>query len=418
MLFGEPPAFTAVDAVAVEDRLAELAELDGITSTLLEAAEVCSAMGGVYLRTVWDTTVADHPLLDAVHADRAVPEFRWGRLTAVSFWRTVTPQTTLSGPVVWRHLERHEPGVILHGLYEGTSDRLGRQIDLDAHPDTAGLPDVLPLPGPLAGQLTAGYVPNVRPNRRHRGQPVGRADTQGVEPLLDALDETWSSWMRDIRLGKARIIVPDEYLERAGRGKGARFDTDREVFSPLAIDPTASDRAGSAITFAQFAIRTAEHAQTVRALVEQTVTTAGYAPATFGLDSQGGEATATEVRAREARSLRTTLRKQAYWRVVIADRLEQMLVLDREIFGRRVVPARPRVDFADGLPDDPRRTAETIDLLNRAQAVSVETRVRMAQPDLDEGQVAGEVARILEETGVAVADPTGGAGWDGGGGPA
>lgn len=413
LLFGEKPAITipdahqttaAPDATATEDRLAELDETDGISSTLLEAAEVCSAMGGVYLRTVWDTQVADTPMLDVVHADRAVPEFRWGRLIAVTLWRTVTHDRAAA--VVWRHLERHEPGVIFHGLFEGSPERLGRPIGLDAHPDTAGLPEVLELPAALAGQLAVGYVPNVRPNRRHRGVPVGRADTAGTEALLDALDETWSSWMRDIRLGKARIIVPDEYLDRAGRGRGARADLDAEVFTPLAIDPTSADRAG--ITLTQFTLRTAEHAQTARALVEQIVTTAGYAPATFGLDTGGGEATATEVRAREARSLRTTMRKQAYWRSVVADRLEQALVLDREIWGRPTVPFRPRVDFADGLPDDPHRSAETLDLLVRAQAVSIETRVRLAQPGLDEAEVAAEVARILDETGMAVSDPTSG----------
>lgn len=413
LLFGERPAITipdahqtaaAPDATATEDRLAELDETDGISSTLLEAAEVCSAMGGVYLRTVWDTQVADTPMLDVVHADRAVPEFRWGRLVAVTLWRTVTHDRAAA--VVWRHLERHEPGVIFHGLFEGSPERLGRPIGLDAHPDTAGLPDMVELPAALAGQLAVGYVPNVRPNRRHRGVPVGRADTAGTEALLDALDETWSSWMRDIRLGKARIIVPDEYLDRAGRGRGARADLDAEVFTPLAIDPTSADRAG--ITLTQFTLRTAEHAQTARALVEQIVTTAGYAPATFGLDTGGGEATATEVRAREARSLRTTMRKQAYWRSVVADRLEQALVLDREIWGRPTVPFRPRVDFADGLPDDPHRSAETLDLLVRAQAVSIETRVRLAQPGLDEAEVAAEVARILDETGMAVSDPTSG----------
>ncbi|MCL4293905.1 MAG: capsid protein, partial [Acidimicrobiia bacterium] len=78
-------------------------------------------MGGVYLRTVWDTQVADHPMLDVVHADRAVPEFRWGRLVAVTFWRTLTADRAAA--VVWRHLERHEPGVIFHGLFEGSPER-------------------------------------------------------------------------------------------------------------------------------------------------------------------------------------------------------------------------------------------------------------------------------------------------------
>lgn len=43
-------------------------------SHLLEAAGLAAAYGGVYLRTTWDTEVADHPLTDALLPDTAVPE--------------------------------------------------------------------------------------------------------------------------------------------------------------------------------------------------------------------------------------------------------------------------------------------------------------------------------------------------------
>jgi hypothetical protein len=38
--------------------------------------------------------------------------------------------------------------------------------------------------------------------------PLGRSDFSGLEISLDTLDEAHASWMRDIRLGKARLIVP------------------------------------------------------------------------------------------------------------------------------------------------------------------------------------------------------------------
>jgi hypothetical protein len=37
--------------------------------------------------------------------------------------------------------------------------------------------------------------------------------------------------MRDIRLGKARLIVPHRYLDNIGRGKGAVFEPEREVYA-------------------------------------------------------------------------------------------------------------------------------------------------------------------------------------------
>ncbi len=55
--------------------------------------------------------------------------------------------------------------------------------------------------------------------------------TPGLETELDGLDEAISSWMRDVRLGKARLIVLHSYLENIGRGKGAVSEPDREVYS-------------------------------------------------------------------------------------------------------------------------------------------------------------------------------------------
>lgn len=411
LLFGEQPTFTIPEAHgdtpdsearATEERLAELVDLNGVTSTLLEGAEVCSAVGDIYLRPVWDSKAAPHPMLTVVHGDHAVPEFRWGQLRAVTFWRVVL---TDGAGAVWRLLERYEPGVILTGLYVGRRDQLGRNVGLSALDATRDLPETVELPAPLNDTLIVSHVPNVRPNRRHRELPIGRSDIQGSVSPLDALDETWTSWVRDVRLAKARIIVPDEFLQHAGRGKGASFDADREIFSPLAMDPMSQDKAG--ITLSQFEIRWQEHSSTIEQLLKTIVATAGYSPTTFGLQAERTEITATEVRARENKTLRTTGRKQRYWRRPLEESLETILVLDSVVFRSGVTPMRPRVDWADGLPDDPRQIAETIQLLTQARAVSVETAVKMAQPELEGDELKAEVDRILDEQGLRVESPDG-----------
>lgn len=409
LLFGEAPTLTVAEAdeKRAQDRLEELSELNGLPSVLLEGAELCAALGGIYLRPFWDPALADHPILTTVHADRAVPEFRFGQLVAVTFWRTVLEEP---GGQVWRHLERHEPGVVLHGLYAGNAQTLGVQRKLGDHPDTAALAvdddGVVRAPGGITGLLVR-YVPNALPNRRHRGMPVGRADTAGTETLMDALDETWTSWMRDIRLGKMRILVEQEYLSRAGRGSGASFDADQEVFTPLNIGPSADSSRAASMTPVEFKLRVEEHQQTVAALFEQIARTAGYSPQSFGMQGDGGDQTATEVDARESRSERTTNRKQRYWRRPVEDVAEMLLVIDREVFSSGVEPVRPRLDYGE-TEHDPRRIAETIELLRRAGAVSIDTRVRMAQPHLGDEEVALEVERIRAEEGLTVADPTGG----------
>ncbi|WP_369778844.1 phage portal protein [Streptomyces sp. R33] len=404
LLFSEPPTVSSEDK-ATNDRLDDLVD-DGLHGTLLEAAELACALGGVYLRTVWDRTLYPAPWLDVHPASHAVPEWQWGRLAAVTFWRILEAD----GDHVVRHLERHEPGFILHGLYQGTRDELGVRIPLTDQPATAGLAAVLGPDGDAIPtgikQLTATYVPNMRPNRIWRGIPaaahLGRPDIAGAEPLLDALDEVYSSWMRDVHLGKARIIVPRAYLESAGPGQGSTFDADRQIYSDLNLLPRSGDSA--MITPVQFAIRVAEHRDTAQDLVEQILRTAGYSAQSFGEQGQTA-VTATEVVARERQSFTTRNRKIVYWRPALAEAIETLLAIDKAVFGSTVTPQRPEIEFGDSVSEDPQTIATTVELLRRGEAASTETLVRMQHPDWEDAQITAEADKILAESGRMLSDP-------------
>jgi hypothetical protein len=419
------PVDSALDpaqTVQAQDRLDELADALGLANRLLEAGEVCAATGGVYLRPVWDRAAADHPLLTVVDAEHGVPDFRYGQLVAVTFTEEVHREGAGSG-TVWRHLERHEPGIILHGLYVGTKEMLGRQVPLGDHPSTAGLMPEIPVPVEITGGqpgIMPRFVPNVLPNRRHRRYPIGRADIAGAEPFLDALDEAWSSWMRDLRLGQARLVVPDEFLSPVGYRPGSErrfsgyqpvggpgaplgFDVDTELFTGLNMADL--ERISDPVKMVQFAIRVAEHEQTTTALTEQIISAAGYSPQTFGLQIQGRAESGTALRIREGKTWRTQGRKQRYWAPELSSVCETLLALDRVVWGRPTPVARPAVSWQE-LADDPTGTAQWVNTLATARAASIETRVRLAQPQLDDDQVAAEVQRIKSEEGLGLPDPT------------
>jgi A118 family predicted phage portal protein len=416
-LFSQTPAFVIEEAessktggaAAIQDRLDDLVEAAEIGQTLTEAAELAAALGGTFLRVTWDREVEpDHPLLTMVDVDQAVPEWRWGRLTAVTFWSVVEMSDNPAGhKEVWRHLERHEPGVVLHGLYRGTDAHLGERMPLAAMPSLYLDDDVVQTG---IDDLTAVYVPNMRPNRVHRGSSpgrnCGRSDYDGVEPLMDALDETWTSWMRDLRLARARLIVPQEYFDVQGKGKGALFDVDQEVFEAL---PMSFGRdSGTMITPSQFAIRTAEHGATAMGLVERIISAAGYSASTFGLqDSESRRAvTATEIINRERRSFVTRAKKIRYWTGPLARILETLLAIDAAQFGGPG-SLRPRVDFDPDVHDDPQEMAATVQALRAATVLSVETAVRMVHGDWSDEEVEAEVQRIDDEGKAQMPDLTG-----------
>jgi len=390
------------DAKAAQDRLWELIDDGGIHNRLLEAAESASALGGVFIGPVWDREVANMPLLRVVQADAALPEFRWGILTAVTLWRVLEDD----GATVWRHIERHEPGVILHGLYRGTHDRLGRRVPLSTRTETADLQDVVTLPAALSNTLAIRYVPNVRPNRHFRSHPVGaylgRSDYAGSEALMDALDEAYTSWQRDIRLAKARGVVPEEWLEKSDGSTSLVFDEDREFFVAMAGAP------GEAMTNPQMfqpAIRFQEHEATCLHYIERIITTAGYSPQSFGLNIEGRAESGTALRIRERKSLVTTQRKQRFWEPAIDDVLWMMLAIDREVFGSGVTVYRPSTSIGDSIAESTRELAESVELIARARAASTQTLVAMLHPDWSDEEVAAEVERIQQEQGTAMPDP-------------
>lgn len=417
LLFSEPPAITA-DDTKTQERLAELVD-DGMLSTLAEAAELTAALGGGYLRVTWDRAVRpDAPFLTAVDADGAWPEFRWGHLTAVTLWTVVASD----GNKVIRHLERHElagdNGVVLHGLYEGTRDSLGRTVPLNEDDSTAGLADQV-VDGNRIDTASPGlavvYIPNQRPQRIWRHDPVGRnlgrSDLQGVEGLMDALDETYTSWMRDIRLGKSRVFLAQSMLENMGAGKGAAWDMDQEIYAPLNMPPQSANQAsGLPIQAEQFKIRYEEHAATTDKLIENILRTAGYSTQTFGMDaaSDGAAATATEIRARQQRSYMTRDRKTRLWKPALADTIEKLLAVDAAVFNTQLTVERPQVVFPDGVQESQLALAQTALALSTAKAASTKTIVQMQHPDWPDEQVNTEVALIHAENSITAPPPDAG----------
>lgn len=391
ILFGEPPVFQVKDKTA--QKRVDLLTGAHMRAALTEGAELAAGMGGVYYRICWDTSIRERPWLSPVHADAAIPEWRWDALVAVTFWRDVE----VDGNTVYRHLERHEPGHILHGIYRGGAANLGEKVEggLNSFPGTKGLKEDVATGTP---RLTAAYVPNMRPapSWRHvpAAQNLGRADFDGCEPEMDALDEVYSSLMRDIRLGRARLHVPAPYLESLGPGKGSVFE-DRDLYVPVTALGTNKLDSGLQMEMTQFQIRVDEHLRAAADLMTRIAGSSGYSAQTFGLQGDGGMATATEVDARKDRTTATRAKKVNYVAPELSELAFTMQVVDKALNpGQTYTPEQPDVDMGDGVTESPRQVAETVKLLADAEAASIATRVQMVHQDWDRDRVLAEVAEI------------------------
>lgn len=407
LLFSEIPKARAADdndlGTATTDQIQKYLDDRG-HATLLQAADTGSGLGGTYLRVVWDETLRDHPWITVVHPDAAVPEWRWGCLTGVTFWQTVDQDE--SGAEEWRLLERHTAGLIEYGLYKGSLTALGERMPLADHPAGEALLAQLTDDTAMGEQQATGvdmllavYVPNMLPNRVWRSTPgaeaLGRSDYTGVEQIFDALDEAWTSWMRDLRLARSRIMIPQSMLETDGPGAGAIF-RDREVF--VSMNSMADGTSGDGITLNQFAIRVKEHQDTTTALVEQALSSAGYSSQSMGQAKGMVAVTATEVAARKEQSLSTRDTKILYWRPGLTDILKVLLAVDAKWFKAKVDPtADLTVTWPDAVQADPQVVAQTLSFLKAAGAASTDTMVRMLHPEWDDEEVAEEVALIRDD---------------------
>lgn len=406
LLFGQPPRFTVGDDDAdkpdpAQERLDKLLGGPETGAALLEAGELQSVLGGSYLRLWWDETVSDKVELAASAADTAIPIWRYGKLVGVTFWTVAYKDK--GEKTIYRHLERHTPGKIEHGLYVGTKDTLGTRVPLQELPDTAWAADLGDGDGIIqtgVKGLTAAYAPNVRPNRAWRNMPglapLGRSDFDGLESLFDALDSAYSSWMRDLELGKARIFIDENMLANQGPGKGAHFDTEQEVYTKIRAVGKMAD-AGQ-ITTSQPAIRWAEHSNTCAELLNAILRGAGYSASNFADDSLTVTKTATEVESQDRLSERTRDKKISYWRAALGPLAGTMVQLDKQVFGTDFdIKDVPKVEFPTRPQMSPQALSGSLAALRSASLISIEQGVRERNPNWTKVQVEQEVERINED---------------------
>ena len=408
-------------AKTATSRLTELLN-DEAHAALLEGAEYRTAHGGVFHKVAWNREIVpEGPYIDTVAADAAIPTFQSGRLASVIFWSDLTP---ISGDDHrYKLLEEHTPGRIEYGLYAASNPKqLGTRVPLTDHPDTAYLASQMDAESGIptgSKLLTAVYVPNSRPNGMLRKDPIGRdlgkSAFDGSEYLLDQLDETYTSWMRDIRLGRARLMVSKNVLDVGTPGQGTTFDSDREFFVQLgeavgSLNPggTGTGAHGSVQGFMEMYqpnIRFQEHMQTAVHLLAKTYQACGFSPQTFG-DAGEVAVTATEVTARQSLTSLTRSAGVMYYKPQLRRLFACLLDVDKFVFGG---PGRgeafPDIEFPDAETIAPEVQARTLQLLTQAEAVSLETKVKMLHDDWEQDQVDAEVTKIKGDLSL-LPDPT------------
>lgn len=398
MIFAGSPEITC-DHEATQQRISDIMEMAGIYSTLLQAAELASAFGGVFLKWTWDVNDG-FPRLTAVPADAGIPFWRGSSVVKIRLWNKVHEG---EHGEVYRLQEEYTPdGHIRSALMRGDANNLGREVPLDSIEETRGIkPDA----NSGAETMLAFYVPNILPNRKAPHLRFGRSDYEGLYGLFDALDEAYSAIQRETRMTKTTVIVPAEYLRKrdaifdgeACRANEFVFTNETGAFTALDID---SDRSSSPITIVNPEIRAESRISVCENLIRQILSLAGYSPQSSGMEVEGRAESGTALNVRERKSIRTTETKKTFWWHAINDIIRAMLRLDKAVFRSGVNPEEEiTIELPSNNQPDISQLAEIVEQLERAGAASIETKVSMLHPDWSEEQKEEEIQRIKDQGG-------------------
>lgn len=404
---------TTPETDAAQRRLDDVLALCGFDNLLLAAAEISSALGSTGLRIAYDKAgpINDRPIISRVNADATMPVYRWGQLVGVMFWQVVR---IARGGVVWRHIELHTGGKVLHGLYKGTGDNLGERRVLDEDPATAHLAPLVDKDGAVTilagGGTTAVSIPNMLPDPLDLDNNAGRSDfTPAVMSLFDAIDRAFTQMMDAMEDAKSRLLIDRSLLSNKGAGKGQEFDQNQRIFTRVTLPPAERETGTMPIEKVQFEMHVAEYLQGIDWLVRQAVEKAG-----FNARGNGGEGgrdiTATEVNSDNSLSRGTRDVKTRYWQPALQALLTSLLAVDVQQFapvdretGIRVEAWPVTVTFPDASQPTKLELANIAKALKEAGAASVYELVATVNPDWTDAQVAIEVERILTQA--AVVDP-------------
>ena len=394
--------------------LRELMDADRSRAQLNIYGEMKAALGASICIPMWDEELAPGEVWwEAFGPDVAIPEFRNGRLAAVTLWSEQQQDRTFYR-LLSHHAVEDQEGYIEHALFEGSEDNLGQRVPLASHPiGEQYATEVDDRSRVYTGlqRLDAVYglnAPTVEWRKHPTLRYAGRSDFAQLHGLFDDLDRTWSSWMRDLRLGAGRTFMPSTYLTSLGRGRGAAFDDLAEYVTKIEMPGDLID-GRLPIHHQQHEIRVEQHERTLNAVYREILRKAGYSPSAWGDGGgqDGGQITATEVEDRNAASERTRSKKNLHDRQTLGELARLVLEVHSVKFGGGLkrLDDLPVVEFPEMSQEPPKELAETVAMLEAAGAISLLMKVTRANPDWTATQVSEEVKRIQQERGQEMPDP-------------
>lgn len=315
-------------------------------------------------RTAWDDS--QRVVIETVPAHYFFPHLNSDNIQEMTGATLAWVKKNPGDKKTYLRKEIHEPGLIRNELWLLDGDSIKKQVPLSTIPDYKDLEEEQETgyPGLLVEHI---------PNWRLDDMFWGISDYHDLDSLFDALNNRVSRI--DSILDKhsdPKLILPPgsmEYDERLGR-----YYIEKEALQCMEIDGDSE-----AMDLPRYLVWDAQLEAAFRQidkLVEMLMLMSEVSPAVFGMDKQGAVESGRALKFRMLRTLAKVNRKQLYFDQALRNILYVAQVLDVTHGRGSYSPTEPHLQWADGIPNDPKESAEIESLRMSASLTSRESAIR------------------------------------------
>lgn len=245
----------------------------------------------------YDSDVSEFPIVELYKPQDYQAIYKRGRLIEIIYLNHYEKDKT-----EYRLEEVYGKGYITYHLYMINKDSTEVEVALTELEETAELTEAS-----WEHKIILG-------GEKH----LNKGDYDGLTSEFDALDETWSQLMDEIRLGRSEVYVPEMLLTNR------TFNKFRKNYAELGNDERENGK--NEITHIQPDIRVEQYARAIKEITSNCLVAVGLSPFTVGInDEVGANSSGESLTKREASSLRTRNEMLKEWEPFLEEMFKVLL---------------------------------------------------------------------------------------------
>lgn len=386
LLFGEQPRFIVGDENSSEQQvLDDLVSDNTLHTRSYEMALSCSWRGDCVYKVRWgkysDWREGEHAIIEPATVSGFFPHLNPDNIQEMT-GATLAWEKEVNGKRYLRK-EIHEPGRIRNELWLLDGNRIREQVSLNTIEEYADLPEEQETGYP---GLLVEHVPNWRLDDMF----WGISDYIDLESLIDELNNRVSRISRVLdKHENPKLILPPGIMQYDEATR--RYYIEKEALDAIEVEPS---EVGDLPKYLVWDAQLDAAFKQIDKLLEMLFLVSETSPDAFGMGKSGHAESGRALKFRLLRTLAKINRKKLYFDIALKNVLYAAMYLEAVHGGKDIEPKLPRIEWQDGLPQDPLEAAQIEQIRMASGTTSLESALRRL--DGLDGQVLQEELQRIQ----------------------